>query len=226
MANPKGSIKHLAISKANTQVVIIAGVAGFITVLCLVVAQAFISQNAYLSKVTERKEAANQQLQTNLAAVNELTKAYDDFQAKPVNVIGGQATGTGRNDGPNSKIVLDALPSSYDFPALTSSIEKILTDRNLTIDSITGTDEEIIQKEVASSPTPEAVPMAFSFLISGANYTKIQEVVGDLNRSIRPIHVDSLTISGGGDEMELEVAAHTYFQPPKNLSIKTEQVQP
>lgn len=226
MANPKGSIKHLAISKANTQVVIIAGVAGFVTALCLVIAQAYISQNAYLSKVTERKEAANQQLQANLAAVSELTKSYDAFQNKKINVIDGQADGKGQNDGPNSKIVLDALPSSYDFPALTSSIEKILTDRQLTVDAISGTDEEIVQKEVASSPTPVPVPMAFSFIISDANYEKVQDVISALSRSIRPIQIDSLTISGGGDEMELEVSAHTFFQPPKNLTIKTEAVQP
>lgn len=226
MAKSRGSIKHLAITKANTQVVIIAGVAGFLTVVFLVFSQALISQNAYLSKVTVKKEVADKQLQENLVAVSELTKSYNEFQNKSINVIGGQKSGTAQNDGSNPKIILDALPSSYDFPALTSSIEKILTTRDLRVDSITGIDEEITQQAVLSSPNPQAIPMAFSFKISDANYQKIQEVVTALTKSIRPIQVDSLQISGGGDEMELEVSAHTFFQPPKNLNIKTEAVQP
>lgn len=224
MASSMKSIKHIAISKANTQVVIISGVAGFVTVLCLIIAQALISQNAYLSKVIEKKDVANKQLIANLEAVEKLSKSYDEFQSKPTNVIGGSATGTGPNDGPNSKIVLDALPSSYDYPALTSSIEKILTDRKLKVESITGVDDELIQKEAASSPTPQAVPMAFTFRIKEANYAAVQDVVGALTRSIRPIQVDSITITGGNSDMSLEVSAHTFFQPPKNLEIKSEDV--
>ncbi len=66
--------------------------------------------------------------------------------------------------------------------------------------------------------------MAFTFKIKEANYAAVQDVVKALTRSIRPIQVDSITISGGNAEMDLEVTAHTFFQPPKNLEIKSEDV--
>lgn len=226
MARPRGSVKHLQINKANTQVLIIAGLAGFLTVMSLVFSQAYLSQNKYLDKVNNKKKEASVQLHKNLDAVEKLSAAYNNFQSRPINVIGGSATGEGQNDGPNSKIVLDALPTSYDFPALTASIEKILTDRKLKVDSITGTDDELAQVDAASSPDPQAVPMAFTFTISGANYDSIQDVMKALTQSIRPVQVDSFTITGGNSDMKLDVAAHTFYQPPKNLSIKKEAVQP
>lgn len=226
MARTNVSIKRVAISKANTQVVIIAASAGFISVLCLVMAHAYISQNGYLGKVIAKKELASKQLQANIVAASKLNASYDAFQSQPSNVIGGNAAGSGPNDGKNSTIVLDALPSTYDFPALTSSLEKLLTDRKLKVDSISGVDDEIAQAATTSSPNPVAVPMSFSFKISQASYTNVQDAVKALNLSIRPIQVDSLTMSGANASMALEVSAHTYYQPPKNLSIKSEVVQP
>ena len=222
----KVSIKHIEISKANTQVVIIAGLAGFLTVLCLVSSQAYISQNSYLSKVITKKQVAYKQLTVNIEATKKLTSAYDDFQNQPKNILEGDPKGEGQNDGPNSKLVLDALPSSYDFPALTSSIEKILTIRNLKVESITGIDDELAQVDAQSSPNPQAVPMVFSFKIKNATYTQVQDVVKALTLSIRPIHVDTLIITGGNTDMSLEVTAHTFYQPPKNLVIKSETVKP
>lgn len=222
----KVSIKHIEISKANTQVVIISGLAGFLTVLCLVSSQAYASQNKYLSKVISKKETAYSQLTKNVEATNKLTSSYDKFQNQSKNVLGGDPKGEGQNDGPNSKIILDALPSSYDFPALTASIEKILTDRKLKVESITGIDDELAQSGIQSSPNPQAVPMAFSFKVKEARYDQVQDVVKALTLSIRPIQVDTITITGGNNDMALEVTAHTFYQPPKNLTIKSETVQP
>lgn len=226
MANRMGSVKHLAINKANTQVIIISGIAGFLTVLCLVSAYSYVGQISYLSKVTAKKEVASKQLKDNIVALNQLSSAYDVFQAEAINKIGGTATGTGQNDGRNAKIILDALPSSYDFPALTASIEKILTDRKLKVEAITGTDDEIVQQSAASSPDPKAVPMSFTFKFKEASFVQIQDAVKAINASIRPIQVETLTIETTLTGSSLEISAHTYYQPPKNLTIKKEKVQP
>lgn len=222
----KVSIKHIEISKANKQVVLIAGIAGFLTVLCLVSSQAYLAQNKYLSKVITKKQAAYKQLTVNIEATKKLASAYDDFQNQPKNILEGDSKGEAPNDGSNSKLILDALPSSYDFPALTSSIEKILTARNLKVEAITGIDDELAQVNAQSSPTPQAIPMVFSFKIKNATYAQVQDVVKALTLSIRPIHVDTLIITGGNTNMALEITAHTFYQPPKNLVIKSETVKP
>jgi hypothetical protein len=223
MAKTGISTKRLAISKANAQVVGVAAAASFVTIFCLVASQAVWSQNSYQARVIAKKSVAHKQLLQNIQAFDKLVTSYDTFNNAPTNVINGNINGTGDNDGDNAKIILDALPSSYDFPGLTSSVEKILTDRQFKITSITGTDDQLSQQTNVSSPNPQPVSMPFSFTVGNASYTSIQQLITALQQSIRPIQIDSIDLSGGADDMQLTVNAHTYFQPAKNLSI-TKQV--
>jgi hypothetical protein len=213
------STKRLAISKANAQIVGVVAAASFVTIFCLFAIKAAYSQNRYQSKVTTAKEKAHNQLVANIKAFDSLQSAYKGFDGASNNVIGGLKDGTGDNDGANSKIILDALPSSYDFPALTSSIEKILNDRGLKVTSIAGTDDQLNQQANVSSPSPQAVSMPFSFTVSNANYTSVGQLITALEQSIRPIQIDSITLSGGASNMSLTVNAHTYYQPSKDVSI-------
>ncbi len=224
MARPV-SIKHMAIDKTNTQLVAVVAVAAFVTVFTLVAARSVWSQVQYQAKVVSAKEAAHQQLKKNEAAFGSLASAYKGFDAAPINVIGGNAQGTGDNDGPNSKIVLDALPAKYDFPALTSSIEKILTDRGFHVTSIGGTDDQLNQQTNVSSPSPQPVSVPFTFNVDGANYASIGQLMTALQQSIRPIQIDSITLAGGASNMTLTVDAHTWYQPAKNLTITQKVVK-
>ena len=215
--------KRVAISKANAQMVAVVAVASFVTVFCLVASRAVWSQNSYQARVTTAKEKAHQQLLKNIQAYGDLTSSYKAFISTPTNVIGGSPTGTGDNDGDNAKIILDALPPSYDFPALTTSIEKILSDRDLKVSSITGTDDQLSQQNNTSNPSPQPVSMPFSFTVSNANYGSVGQLISTLQQSIRPIQIDSIDLSGGASNMTLTVNAHTYYQPGKSLKI-TKQV--
>jgi hypothetical protein len=222
---PDISTKRLAISKANAQMVAILGIASFVTVFCLIASKAVFSQNRYQAHVISAKEKAHHQLQDNLEAYNKLATAYKAFDSAPTNVIGGTKDGTGPNDGSNSKIVLDALPSSYDFPALTASIEKILTENGLKVSNITGTDDQLNQQNNTSSPNPEPISMPFSFTVTNANYDSVSKLIDKLQHSIRPIQIDSIDISGGTNDMTVTVDGHTYFQPAKNVTITKKVVK-
>lgn len=225
MAKVQLSTKRLAIDKAQAQMVAIIAGASFITVFCLVASNAVFSQYRYQGKVVSAKEKALKQLKDDQTAFNTLSSSYKAFDSASVNVIGGTRDGSGDNDGRNSKIVLDALPSSYDFPALTSSIEKVLTDSKLKVTSITGTDDQVNQQTNTTSPKPEPVAIPFSFSVSNASYSSIQDLFKKLNNSIRPIQIDSVDLSGGQSDMSLTVNAHTYYQPGKSLSITKKVVK-
>lgn len=225
MANPQISTKRLAIGKANAQIVGVVAAASFVTIFCLVASNAVWSQNKYQARVTKVKSEAHAQLQKNIKSFDSLSTAYNGFIGNPTNAIGGNTNGTGDNDGNNAKIILDALPSSYDFPALTASIEKILHDKNFTVSSITGTDDQVAQATNTSSPTPTATPMEFSFTVTNTNYAAIQDLINRLQSSIRPIQIDSMVISGGANNMQLTVKAHTYYQPGKSLTITKKVVK-
>jgi hypothetical protein len=205
--------------------VAVVAVASFITVFCLVASKAVFSQNRYQAKVISAKEKAHKQLQDNLKAYNSLSNSYKIFNSKNPNIIGGTIDGTGSNDGTNSTIVLDALPSTYDFPALTSSLEKILSDRGLKVSSITGTDDQVNQQANASSPTPQPVPMPFSFTVSNASYDSIKDLTDALQRSIRPIQIDTMNLSGSSSDITASFTAHTFYQPAKSLNVTTKVIK-
>lgn len=225
MKTPQISTKRIAIDKARAQMVAIVAVAVFVAVFCLVASKAVFSQNRYQARVISAKEKAHKQLKTNIDTFSDLQTAYNAFNSASTNVIGGNAKGTGDNDGPNSKIILDALPPTYDFPALVSSIEKVLTDSGLQVSSISGTDDQLNQQNNTSSPDPQPVSIPFSFTVSNANYTSIGQLLFTLQHSIRPVAIDKLDISGGQNSMTATINAHTYYQPIKTIGITKKVVK-
>ncbi len=219
------STKRIAISKANAQMVAAVSIASFITVFCLIAAKNVWSQTAYQARVSAKDAQAYQQLQKNVQAFNDLAQSYKKFNSDPTNIIGGSSTGNGKNAGENAKVILDALPDKYDFPALTSSIEKILTSGKFNVTGISGTDEQLSQQNNTSSPNPQPVNMPFSFTVSNANYTSVQQLITVLQNSIRPIQIDTIDLTGGTSNMTLTVKAHTYFQPGKKVTITKQEVR-
>lgn len=224
---PQISTRKLIINKANAQMVAAVSVASFVTVFCLVASQAVFSQNAYQARVISAKQKAHEQLQDNLDTFNDLQKSYDEFDSAKKNVIGGSSTGSGSNDGKNSTIILDALPDKYDFPALTSSLEKILTGGGLKVTKISGTDEQLDQQDNTSSPKPELVEMNFTFTVDNSSYGTIGQLIGTLQNSIRPIQADTIELSAASasNGITATVEGHTYYQPSKSVSITKEVVK-
>jgi hypothetical protein len=225
MADSQILTKRVAIDKTNAQMVVIVAVASFVTIFCLVASHAVWSQNSYQARVTSADNAANSQLQQNITAYNQLTSSYEKFVSTPNNVIGGSSNGGGANSGDNAKIVLDALPPSYDFPALASTIDSILSSRGYDVSAITGTDDQLAQQANTSSTTPKPVEMPFSFSVSNTSYASIGQMISLLQSSIRPIQIDTLELSGGSDSMTATITAHTYYQPSKALDITKKAVQ-
>lgn len=224
MAKLALSTKRLQIDKANLSIVISTSVATFVTVFCLIGSQALLSQRAYQSKVITKKEAAKKQLDENVKAVDSLVSSYKQFVAGPVNIIGGSATGTGDRDGDNAKIVLDALPSKYDFPALASSLEKLVTDNGEQILTIQGVDDELNQEANTGGASPQLVEMPFEISAKG-NYPSAQNLIAVFEKSIRPFPILSLSITGKESEITMDIKAKTFYQPSKTLNIKSEPVK-
>jgi hypothetical protein len=224
MAKLTISTKRLQINKANgTMIALIAGTS-FVLIFSVIASRALLSQRAYQSRVIAEKTKAKMQLDENVKAADKLKIAYQEFVSAPENVLGGNPAGTGDKDGDNAKIVLDALPSKYDFPALTTSLEKILSDKNYKIDDISGSDDELNQKANLSSPNPVAVDIPFKITVSGS-YPALQTLVSAMERSIRPFHIQTIDFSGNDALLRMEIKAKSYYQPEKNLTITTKDVQ-
>jgi Tfp pilus assembly protein PilO len=219
------SAKHTQIDKTNTRVVVITALAAVIVVFSLVASYALFKQMMYQNKVLGKKKEAVSTLKQDLEAVTTLKQSYTAFVASSVNILGGNAEGTGERDGDNAKVVLDALPSNYDYPALITSIEKLVTDQGAKITSISGTDDQIAQSAPGSS-TPQPIDMPFDVVLTG-NYEQVQNVLKSMDKSIRPIQMLSVQLAAGQEagEITASIRAKTYYQPAKLLQIRKEVVR-
>lgn len=228
MKTPKAAAaltKRALIDKANTTTLIAAAAAAFIVVFSLVASRALFSQATYQNRVISEKKKTLTQLNKNLAARDDLVKSYEAFEDTPQNILGGNPNGSASDkDGDNSKIVLDALPSKYDFPALTASLEKFATSQGVEIQSITGTDDEIAQLEQQSSSTPEPIPIVFQVAVRGA-YSQVQGFVNVFEKSIRPMQVTKISLNGDDAGVTATIDAQTFYQPEKKLELRKKTVR-
>lgn len=221
--NPNPSKKRILINKNNATVIIMIASMAFVTVFSLIASKALLSQRSYQANVIAEKKKALAQLKSNNDAAGKLVDSYKVFVSPSENIIGGSKVGKGDRDGDNAKIILDALPSKYDFPALATSIEKILTGLNFKIEGINGTDDEIKQS-VASTGAVQPVEMPFELSVVG-NYETAQALSEVFQRSIRPIKVSLISLDGEDGNLNVVVGAKTYYQPEKVISITTKVVK-
>jgi len=221
-----GSTKRALITQANKRIVVATAVATFVFMFSAVAANTLVRQMIYQNRVISERKKALQIAEDSIVASEQLKVSYDAFLNTPQNLLGGNPAGSGDRDGNNAKIVLDALPAHYDFPALATSIEKLVNDKGLTFVSMTGTDDALMQQENVSSASPAPIEMPFEFSVRGS-YTAVQALVDDLERSIRPFQVTKVDVSADGDggDVTIKISAKTFFQPAKNLNVKEEVVQ-
>lgn len=224
MARTTSFTKRSLISKANSTMVIATTAAAFVLVFTLVAGKTLVGQVGYQNRVIDAKKKALNQLRDDLEARDSLQQSYKAFVAKSPNVLGGDPAVNGDRNGDNAKLVLDALPSKYDFPALTTSLEKVIGEQNLKIDGISGTDQEVDQAGKQTSPNPAPVPMPFQIEVSGA-YPSVQSLVDVFLRSIRPFQIQTLELSGDESSMSATITAQTFYQPEKSLKITEELVK-
>lgn len=224
MARTTSFTKRSLINKANSTIVIATTVAAFVLVFSLVAGKSLVGQMVYQNKIIGAKKDAMKQLREDLEARDSLAASYNTFVAESPNVLAGDPKGNGDKDGDNAKLVLDALPSKYDFPALTTSLEKIITGQNLSILGINGTDQEADQEGNQTSPDPEPIPMPFQIQVSGS-YGSVQNLIDVFLHSIRPFQIIHLELAGDESSMSATIDAQTFYQPEKSLEIKKEVVK-
>ncbi len=207
------SNKHLQIDKANSLILIAAAITTVIVVFSLVAANSLIKQMSYQNKVISMRSKANKQLGDNIKSVAALKTSYDAFENSSESVIGTADK--------NSKIVLDSLPSKYDFPALATSLEGLITASGSSVQGITGTDNEALASQ--NSANPEAIEIPFSISSKG-NFASAQQLVTNMQRSIRPFTITALTLSGSDTTLQAKITAKTYYQPEKRLEVEQKTV--
>ncbi len=212
--------KHAELNKAQTTMLGVVAASVVIVIFCLFGIKAMISKGAYQQRVLTAKNQAVKQLESNYTAAQALAKAYQNFASADPNILGGNVAGSGGTDGNNAQIVLDALPSTYDAPALASTVEKILSNHGVDIQSISVTDDSASNPNT-SVAKPSSVVMSFS-LSGTSDYNTDQKVMQDFEKSIRPFDVSTLELSGSDGQLQMTLTMNSYYQQSQavNLSVK------
>ena len=208
------STKQSLVEKDNNFILVVLSVTSFIVVFCLVGSNALYKRISYQDKVINARTTADNQLKANINSSTSLQCAYNSFEAQtPV------VTGVSKN----SIMVLDALPSKYDFPALVTSLSKLMAISGLSVQTINGIDAEV--SAVQSSPDPKVVPINFQ-LTGNGSYSAVSTFISNLEKSIRPITISNITFSGSDAKLTVTIKATTYYQPEKIFKITQNVISP
>lgn len=214
----KISVKHIEVSKDQSSILMVVAGTVAVVIFLLFATKAMIVQGFYQQRVLSAKHGVVSDLKKNYESAKTLVNQYDVFASQDPNMLGAPVSGTGNLNGDNPRLVLDALPSKYDAPALASSLEKILKGRNLKIGSITITDDQSLYPD-----QPQSAPQykAVTFSSAGTtNYAGGSQLLNDFERSIRPFDVNKLRISGTDNNLSLSLDMTTYYQPGKVIDLK------
>lgn len=222
----QSATKKETIDKTNSFIVGAVALTCFIVIFSIVAGRALLIQRAYQARVIAKKELARNTLEENIKSVETLKTQYQAFVTNPVNVIGGSSQGTGDRDGDNAKIILDALPSKYDFPALATSFDKIMTNKGFEYRGITGKDDELNESKKGESITPTPTAITFGLSAEFTSVGKVNDMLSILENSIRPMKVKSIGIQAGqGSAVSVSVKGETYYQASKKLGVTEEVVK-
>lgn len=215
MAQKNTSVKHSQIDKTNTTMFIVIGIASAVLSFSVVSCIYLYKRMSYQSRVIDRRTGIEKLLNKNKSELDKLVESYQSFDTAQESVIGTKDN--------NSKIVLDALPSKYDFPALATSIEKIMNlTGGISARNITGTDLEATAAQSLPNPVPVEIPLTIG---GAASYENIQKLVNNLQLSIRPMRVTKVLFNGEQSKMNFTIYLTTYYMPAKNLEIQSEEVK-
>lgn len=218
--------KRLQIDKAQSMTLIVVCVCTAVTIFSLISTKSLLSQAGYHRREINAKKVALKQINDNAASANNLVSQYQIFNSTNPNVLGGKNSSDPNAqppDGTNARIVLDALPGKYDFPALVSSVSSILSMSGTASPNISGTDQSsTVNGTPATVPEPVPTPITVSGSLS---YAGLQNLVKDFERSVRPFDITNLQMHGAASNVAFSLDITSYFQPSKTLVVTDKEVK-
>lgn len=217
-----GLKKRQQIHAANKVVFAWIIAASIVVGICGVVAQFLVRQLMFNNQIYGALLTTNKTLEENI-------KTYDTLKSNIVKYVADSNLNALRK-GENStalQVIIDALPTEENRSALATSMQsEVLGPTGVTIDSFS-----VMNSDAGTSSTTgavkdtDAVSFGFSFSITGS-YVQVQQAIRNMERSIRPITIQSITIQGTSDKLSANISAVTYYQPAKDVQLKKGEVKP
>ncbi len=218
-----GLKKRQQINKANKMVFAWIVAASLVVGICGVAAQFLIRQLMFNNTIYGVLAETSSTLDKNI-------QAYDGLKNSVVKLV-ADSNLNALKKGENStalQVIIDALPTEENRSALATSMQnEVLGPAGVTIDSFSVSSDESSLGIAASAGAAgtEASSFQFTFSITGT-YAQIQQAIKNMERSIRPITVQSIDVQGTSDKLSVNISATTYYQPAKDIQLKEVEKKP
>lgn len=118
------------------------------------------------------------------------------------------------------QVILDALPADNNALALGSSLQQnLLQQPGITVEALS------LQPVASDSATTIAeTTIPFTMTVSAADANTLKDMLARLERSIRVIDIDTLTLERSEQKYTMTVTAHAYFEPAVTVELKDKVV--
>lgn len=225
--------KRQQIAKANRMMFVWIAAASVVVGFALVGGKFLVDMGLYNNDVLAEKSKTAKTLRGNEAAALELIK---QVQVRNTSEALRSVMAPGETE--PIRVVLDALPARGNSSAFGSSLQNRFLDKpgieieSLVVDPIA---EEMAADETgvedASAPVADGgaaqytVGFSFSVNVPADQIVKLQELLQELERSIRTVHMQTVKLERQGDKFLLSVTGYAYYQPAKSAEL-TEKTVP
>ena len=225
-----GVKKRQQIAGTRKQVFIWVALASAAVVVCLVVGINLFQRISYQSKVNSELGETDKVLKNSVSAIDGLVKSVNDLRANTALTLPNLKS----DDSTVFQVVIDALPTEDDSVDLSSSLQNRILSRSgasieqITIDSV-GSSATSSSSSDAESDSGAAVdfPIAqrINFRISVVGgYDTIRSTVQDIERTIRPIIINEVTLNGSDNNLTATIDATTYYSPNVDYRVGSKEV--
>jgi len=219
--------KRTQINKANHMVFLWVAGASVILGFALVAAIFLGQRLVYNEKVLTAKADTIHTLKADNQAIPDL-----EDNVRALNANEALASVKANDSDQALQVVLDALPSGANSPAFGASMQQKLLANipGLQLDSLDVTPVagvETTSDQLGDDTSTGDNTIGFTFKVEG-NKTALQTVLSNLERSIRPITLDTVHIQGSLSSTQpatLTVAGETYYQPAVNFQLQDKVVK-
>lgn len=219
-----GLKKRQQIASANKMIFVWVIVASVAIAFCAVTMQFLIRQAIFNQKIIGAKLETQGTLSKNIENVNKLKQNVDALEADT-----RLASVKANPEDTNLKVVLDALPTTDDRTALGASLQQVILPKSGVdvsgLTTISAGGETAIAFEGAEAEAPTIPTADFSFDATGS-YDSVKVVLGDLERTIRPMNVQKLALQSADGQIKATVEGVSYYSPQVTVKLGKKTIKP
>ena len=212
--------KRQQIAKANRTMFLWVTAISAIVGVCLVASLFLFQKMMFNEKVLSEKQHTVSVLRNNNAAIEKLKE-----NVKVLNTNQALLDSRAKAEDKPLQVILDALPSDSNSSALGASLQEVLLKSdNISIESL------VVDPVSDGTPTVSGVnnTISFSFTVSApaGQVNSLRDLLARLERSIRAIDIQSLTVEIQGSKIVLSANATAFYESAVDPGLKDKVIKP